>query len=99
MDHVVQQMAEVRLVDPEEPLHRGRGEADLVADDGGPVGQSPVDVVPLHGMGVGRLEARQQGRQRLDRIRSALALAQQPCGLRALSVGQGHHPSLLGVRG
>ncbi|MGW7403026.1 hypothetical protein ACWGI9_04685 [Streptomyces sp. NPDC054833] len=90
MDHVVQQMAEVGLGDAGELLHRGRGEADLATDDGGSVDLAAGDVVPLDGVGVGQVEAGQQGRQRLDRCRTVLGPAQQCGSLFALSGRQAH---------
>ncbi|MFF1445949.1 hypothetical protein [Streptomyces sp. NPDC058295] len=84
MDHVVQQVAEVGFVDAEEPLHRGGGQAHLVAHDGGAVGQPARDVLPLDGVGVGEVETGQQGGQRFDRGHMVLGLAQRPRGVRAL---------------
>ena len=40
--HVVEEHAEVGLVDPELLLHRRRGQADLAADHSGPVGAARV---------------------------------------------------------
>jgi hypothetical protein len=51
-EHVVEQNAGIRLVDPERALHRFRRQTDLVASDGAAFGKFDLDPRLLDGIGV-----------------------------------------------
>ena len=67
-DHVVEQCAEVGLVDLHLLLHRSRRETDLAADELRSVGDLQVDPRLLHGVGVVDRQFRVLDGDRVDRL-------------------------------
>jgi len=72
--HVVEQVAEVRLVDAELGLHRLRRRADLPADHGGAVGEPTLHQALLHGIRRGEVLGADQVTDRRARDTGRLGL-------------------------
>ena len=70
-DHVVEQRAEVGLVDLHLLLHRPRRQADLAADEVGAVGDLQLDPRLLHGIGIVDGQLGVLDRDRIDRLHLA----------------------------
>jgi hypothetical protein len=87
--HVVEQVAEVRLIDLRRGLHRFRGQSNLVADDACTLLHLLPDHLTLYRIGVFDTDVRERLRQ-LQRRLTILFGREQNSGS-SLTVGIGQH--------